>query len=73
MEAQANNLLSPITVPSDDANANAVEPPADAAAAAPAPPPAYDLVLPCTRGTGFQMAEYEPSANPIHMMSYSVR
>ena len=27
-------------VPSDDANTNAVEPPADAAAAAPAPPPA---------------------------------
>jgi hypothetical protein len=27
-------------VPSYDANANAVEPPADAAAAAPAPPPA---------------------------------
>ncbi len=27
-------------VPSDDADANTVEPPADAAAAAPAPPPA---------------------------------
>ncbi len=37
---RARPTCGPMPVPSDDANANAVEPPADAAAAFPAPPPA---------------------------------
>jgi hypothetical protein len=55
---QTASVPDPPVVPSDDANTNAVEPPAYAAVASPAPPPASAAEAAAPRKTG---AAYAPA------------